>query len=217
MHTCAPMLTLSVIAATIATRGWSRQGTRLIRTSEIIEESPVREEMAAEGDERIERLTADMELVKEQLVNLTTLLQQAIPPQVVPPQANPSQAGPSQAGPPEAGANPPDSSKFRASQHAAHEWDEIFDDVEGYLDQMRAKRKQSEEVPQKQEGEESKIAELSQKLEKVTQSIKGKDDVFDVDELLSEEALPAKFRMPDLVRFDGSGDLECIFANMLSP
>ena len=196
-----------VIAATIATQGWSRKGTRLVRTSEG---SLAREEMAAEGDERVEKLTVDMEQVKEQLTSMMALLKQAIPSQTVPPQTSPSQAGPSQINPPETGANP-------AGQHATQEWDDFFDDIDGHPDHRRNRRKQGEERLQKQEGEESKIAELSQKLEKVTQSIKGKDDTFDVDELLSEEALPAKFRMPDLVRFDGSGDLECIFANMLSP
>ena len=40
----------------------------------------------------------------------------------------------------------------------------------------------------------------------MSHSIKSREDTFDVDEVLVNEGLSAKFRMSDLTKFDGVGD-----------
>ena len=57
-------------------------------------------------------------------------------------------------------------------------------------------------------GSQAEIQKLRDQVESVTRKMKGKDeDLLDYEAMTFEEQLPAQFKMPDMARFNGNGDL----------
>ena len=79
-----------------------------------------------------------------------------------------------------------------AIKKALKEWDE--------------ERESSSDEEENPEG--GALEALTKKMEKLQEMVKGKDQDFDFDNLglYGITGLPPKFRMPDVTKFNGSGD-----------